>query len=294
MDAGDLVPDEVTIGIVRDRLAEDDAVDGFLLDGFPRTVPQAEALHEMLDELGTPLDAALELQVDDDEVVRRLVRAPHLPRAATSGTSTSTRRPSEGVCDTCGGELFQRDDDQPETVRRRLEVFNEQTAPLVGFYADLGLLGTIPRTGKVDEITERAIAALDAGSECTPMFRVPDADRDQVARAVRADARGRARRRRGLELMRDAVAPGITTGRARRDRCRPHPDARRNAQLPQLPRLPGHDLRVGQRRGRAWHPGDRVSGRRPRLARLRGDRRGLARRRCDHRGRRPGRCRAES
>lgn len=160
MDAGDLVPDEVTIGIVRERLKEDDATDGFLLDGFPRTVPQAEALNDMLAQLDRPLGAVLELQVDDDEVVRRLSGRRTCRKCGHIWHVEFDPPAVESVCDTCGGELFQRDDDKPETIRRRLDVYNEQTAPLVGFYRDLGLLRTITAQGKVDEITKLAIAAL--------------------------------------------------------------------------------------------------------------------------------------
>ena len=160
MDAGDLVPDEVTIGMVRDRLAEDDAAKGFLLDGFPRTVPQAQVLDEMLLEMGTALAVILELVVDDDEVVRRLSgrrtcrtcnRVWHVDFEPTA---------VEGICDRCGGQLFQRDDDREETIRHRLEVYAEQTAPLIGYYADAGILVGIDATGPVDDVTDRAIRAL--------------------------------------------------------------------------------------------------------------------------------------
>jgi adenylate kinase len=162
MDAGDLVPDEVTIGIVRDRLSEEDAQAGFLLDGFPRTVPQAEALNDMLSELGTPLEVVLELTVDDDEVIRRL-SGRRTCRSCGHVWHVEFDPPSkEGVCDVCGGELFQRDDDLPETIRRRIEVYGEQTAPLVDFYANLGLLRSIPAQGAVDDVTKRAIAVLES------------------------------------------------------------------------------------------------------------------------------------
>jgi adenylate kinase len=162
MDAGDLVPDEVTIGIVRDRLSQDDTASGFLLDGFPRTLAQAEALRDMLDDLGTPLDVVLELQIDDDEVVRRL-SGRRICRQCGHVWHLEFEPPEkEGICDIDGGELFQRDDDQPETIRRRLEVYTEQTEPLVGFYENAGLLRSITAQGAVDEITERAIAALEA------------------------------------------------------------------------------------------------------------------------------------
>ncbi len=162
MDAGDLVPDEVTIDLVRDRLQCEDTVDGFLLDGFPRTVPQAQALTTLLDDLGTPLDAVLEMQVDDDEVVRR-ISGRRICRSCGHVWHLDFEPPAvEGVCDVCGGELFQRDDDLPETVRRRLEVYDEETAPLVGFYDDLGLLVTILAQGSVEDVAARAIGALES------------------------------------------------------------------------------------------------------------------------------------
>jgi adenylate kinase len=159
MDRGDLVPDEVTIAMVRDRLAEDDAQEGFLLDGFPRNVPQAETLKKILSEWDAKVDLVLELVVDEDEVVRRL-----------SGRRTCSRcgriwhvlfdDKKDDICDECGGRLFQRDDDKEEVVRHRLEVYQEQTAPLVSFYADEGILVGIDATGPVEEVTERALAAL--------------------------------------------------------------------------------------------------------------------------------------
>lgn len=160
MVAGKLVPDEVTIAMVRDRLADDDALDGFLLDGFPRTVPQADELEAILAELSTPLDAVLELVVDEDEVVRRLSgrrtcrQCNHIWHVDFDPPAT------EGVCDSCGGELYQRDDDKAEIVRHRLEVYAEKTAPIVDYYADLRLLIGLDATGPVESVTERAIESL--------------------------------------------------------------------------------------------------------------------------------------
>ncbi len=138
MDAGDLVPDEITVAMVRDRLAEPDAKAGFLLDGFPRTISQAEQLRGSLDQLGQHLDRVLELVVEEDELVRRL----------------SGRRML------VDGEWVQRDDDKPETVRHRLEVYREQTAPLSGFYDGEGLLSRIDAIGTIEEVTARVMAAL--------------------------------------------------------------------------------------------------------------------------------------
>jgi adenylate kinase len=146
MDAGDLVPDEITVAMVKDRLAQPDAKDGFLLDGFPRTIAQAEQLRTSLAELGQGLDGVLELVVDEDELVRRL----------------SGRRM---VVD---GQMVQRDDDRPETVRHRLEVYREQTAPLSGFYEREGLLSRIDAIGEIDEVTDRAMTALGADGAGQP------------------------------------------------------------------------------------------------------------------------------
>jgi adenylate kinase len=143
MDAGDLVPDEITVAMVRDRLAEPDAKAGFLLDGFPRTIAQAEQLRDSLTEMGHGLDRVLELVVDEDELVRRL-----------SGRRVLV-----------DGEWVQREDDKPETVRRRLQVYREQTAPLSGWYDEQGLLTPIDAIGEIDEVTARAMAALESAGQ---------------------------------------------------------------------------------------------------------------------------------
>ncbi len=160
MDAGDLVPDEVTNAMVRDRLGEPDAAQGFLLDGFPRNVAQAYELDGMLNDLGTTLDVVLELEVDHDEVVRRLSGRRTCKKCGHVWHVEYDPPRVRGVCDRCGGELYQRDDDQPETVRHRLEVYGEQTAPLIEFYAAREQLVEIDALGAVEDVTERAIAAL--------------------------------------------------------------------------------------------------------------------------------------
>ena len=156
MDRGDLVPDEVTIAMVTGRIQEEDAQAGFLLDGFPRNVPQAETLKKLLSGWDTRLDIVLELVVDDDEVVRRLSgrRCGRVWHATFDPPSRRDR------CDDCDGELFQRDDDREETIRHRLDVYAQQTQPLIAFYADEGTLLGIDATGPVEEITDRALAAL--------------------------------------------------------------------------------------------------------------------------------------
>jgi adenylate kinase len=146
MDAGDLVPDEITVAMVKDRLAEPDAKAGFLLDGFPRTIAQAEQLRDSLAEMGQALDCVLELVVEEEELVRRL----------------SGRRML------VDGQMIQREDDKPETVRHRLRVYREQTAPLSGFYEAEGLLARIDAIGEIEEVTARALAACGASEPGQP------------------------------------------------------------------------------------------------------------------------------
>jgi adenylate kinase len=160
MERGDLVPDEVTVAMVRDRLAEDDAQEGFLLDGFPRNVPQAETLKKMLLEWDARLSVVLELVVDEDEVVRRLSGRRTCRRCERVWHVLYDPPARNGTCDDCSGQLFQRDDDSEDTIRHRIEVYAEQTSPLVAFYADENILIGIDATGPVEEITSRALAAL--------------------------------------------------------------------------------------------------------------------------------------
>ncbi|HEX5542014.1 MAG TPA: adenylate kinase [Micromonospora sp.] len=160
MDAGKLVPDEVTINMVRDRLAQPDTVDGFLLDGFPRTTPQAAALDKLLADLGTALDVVLELVVDEDEVIRRLSGRRTCRGCGRTWHVEFDPPTREGICDRCGSELFQREDDRPETIARRLQEYAEKTAPLVDYYGAQGKLVGIDATGPVEEVTTRAINAL--------------------------------------------------------------------------------------------------------------------------------------
>ncbi len=161
MDRGDLVPDDVTVDMVSGRLTEPDAAVGFLLDGFPRTVLQAETLDDVLRETAdAKLDVVLELVVDDDEVIRRL-SGRRTCRTCNHIWHVDFDPPQvEGMCDIDGGELFQREDDKAETVANRLHVYAEQTAPLIAFYAERGLLVGIDATGPVDDITSRALHAL--------------------------------------------------------------------------------------------------------------------------------------
>jgi adenylate kinase len=161
MERGDLVPDEVTVAMVRDRLGEDDAQEGFLLDGFPRNVPQAETLKKMLSEWDARLSVILELVIDEDEVVRRLSGRRTCRRCERVWHVLYDPPALPDICDDCGGELFQRDDDQEDVIRHRVEVYNSQTSPLVAFYADEGILVGIDATGPVEEVTSRGLAALE-------------------------------------------------------------------------------------------------------------------------------------
>ena len=160
MDRGDLVPDEVTVAMVASRLQEDDALSGFLLDGFPRNLPQAETLKKMLADWGLRLDLVLELVVDHDEVIRRLSGRRTCRKCGRVWHVAFDPPSVAGKCDECGGELFQRDDDRVETIRHRLEVYEQQTQPLISYYADEGTLLGIDATGPVEDVTERALLAL--------------------------------------------------------------------------------------------------------------------------------------
>lgn len=160
MDSGQLVPDEVTIGIVRERLAEEDCVNGFLLDGFPRTVFQAEALEDILTKLGTKLDVALNIDVDSEALIgritgRRMCRNCGKPYHVTFSPSKVADK-----CDACGGELYQRDDDKEETVRKRLEVYSAQTLPLLDFYKSKGIVVNVDGNQSMQKVTEDIMAAI--------------------------------------------------------------------------------------------------------------------------------------
>ena len=160
MDAGNLVPDEVTIAMAKDRMEQPDAEGGFLLDGFPRNVSQAEALDELLKTEAIKLDAVLDLEVPEEEVVKRIA-GRRICRNDSAHVFHVTYSPAkkEGVCDVCGGELYQRDDDSEETVRTRLEVYHTQTEPIIDYYKAQGLVVTISSLGPVDEVTQRALEA---------------------------------------------------------------------------------------------------------------------------------------
>ena len=155
MDRGELVPDSVTNDMVKDRLTHDDVANGFLLDGYPRNVVQAEVLRAFLTERGTPLQAALELSIAADEIIKRLSSRRTCRACGASASAGATS------CSSCSGtDLYQREDDKEEVIARRLEVYEEQTAPIISFYRNEGILLTIPAVGTVAQITEQSISAL--------------------------------------------------------------------------------------------------------------------------------------
>ena len=158
MDRGELVADSVTNEMVKDRLTHDDISNGFLLDGFPRNVAQAEVLRAILAEKKTPLHAVLEFSLANEEIVARL---------SARRTCKDCFQPSVGVdkCPSCGGDVYQREDDKAEVIARRLEVYQEQTAPIVSFYRNEGLLISVGALGSVEDITAQAISALSHVSE---------------------------------------------------------------------------------------------------------------------------------
>jgi adenylate kinase len=154
MDAGDLVPDEVVIGIVKDRLQEPDTARGFLMDGFPRTIPQAEALDRMLEGIGRRLSCTIAVLVDNDELVKRLSGRRICRECQTPYHVYSNPSEREGICDKCGGELYQRDDDSEATVRNRLDVYERQTAPLIDYYDRQGLVVRVEGQNSPEQVYE--------------------------------------------------------------------------------------------------------------------------------------------
>ena len=153
MDKGDLVPDDVTIAMVRDRLQRPDCDQGAILDGFPRTQPQAESLDSMLADMGWRLDGVLHIAVPDEELVRRLSGRWICRQCQTPYHTIFSPPAKEGVCDACDGELYQRDDDKPETVRARLKVYHQQTSPLIDYYRQAGLLVEVDGAGDIETVS---------------------------------------------------------------------------------------------------------------------------------------------
>ena len=160
MDRGDLVPDDVIIGVISDRVEGDEADDGFILDGFPRTTGQAEALDEEMERLGRDLTAAILIDVDEDEVVRRLGGRRTCEKEGHIFHVDFDPPREEGVCDICGGRLIVRDDDKPEVIRNRLAQYREKTAPLIDYYEGKAILKRVDGTEPPDEVNEKIRAML--------------------------------------------------------------------------------------------------------------------------------------
>jgi len=159
MNKGELVPDELVIEIVRDRIAQPDCKSGFIFDGFPRTLPQAEALDSLLSDLSYSLDVVLNISVEDDIIVERLSGRRICENNHTYHVINQPPKVS-GLCDKCGSPLYQRTDDKPESIRNRLRVYERQTAPLIGYYQNTGKLITVPGDKSIDEVYEIVIKAV--------------------------------------------------------------------------------------------------------------------------------------
>jgi len=160
MDAGELVSDDIVLGMIRERLGRPDAAGGFILDGFPRNIAQAQALDGVLEELGAPLDAAVLMDVDFDVLLKRLTGRRTCESCGKVFNVYFFPPKQDGVCDACGGKLVQRADDNEETISQRLKVYEAQTSPLVEFYEGRDKLKVVPAEGEIDAVYERLVAAL--------------------------------------------------------------------------------------------------------------------------------------
>lgn len=161
MDRGELVPDEVTVGIVKERLSEDDAKKGFLLDGFPRTIDQAEALNDIMSDLNREIEAVINIEVPEEELMNRLTGRRICEKCGTTYHLVFNPPKVEGVCDLDGGKLYQREDDNPETVSNRLKVNIKQSKPILEYYDQKGVLKNIDGAKDIDDVTSDVIQILD-------------------------------------------------------------------------------------------------------------------------------------
>ncbi|AKG91352.1 Adenylate kinase [Geoglobus ahangari] len=161
MDRGELVPDEIVIGIVRERLSQPDCEKGFILDGFPRTIKQAEALDEMLDDMGKKIDAVINIVVPDEEILKRIVYRRVCKECGAVYNLIYSPPKQDGICDKCGGELYQRDDDKEETVKERLRVYKEQTEPLINYYSQKEVIYNIDGTKDIEEVWKQIESVLE-------------------------------------------------------------------------------------------------------------------------------------
>ena len=161
MDRGELVPDEVTVGIVKERISEDDAKKGFLLDGFPRTIEQAEALNSIMSELDREIDAVINIEVPEEELMNRLTGRRICEKCGTTYHLVFNPPKVDGICDIDGGKLYQREDDNPETVSNRLSVNVKQSKPILEYYNEKGVLKNIDGSKDIEEVTNDVIDILD-------------------------------------------------------------------------------------------------------------------------------------
>lgn len=162
MDSGGLVPDSVVIGLVKERIAQDDCKKGYILDGFPRTTPQAEALDKVLADMNAPLDTALVVDVDMDILMKRLTGRRTCKGCQQMYNIHFGPPKKEGACDKCGGELFQRADDKEETIKNRLSVYEKSTAPLIDYYGNKNILKSVEGMGSVDDIFNKVCKILES------------------------------------------------------------------------------------------------------------------------------------
>lgn len=160
MDKGELVPDKVVLGLVEERLKQDDCKKGYILDGFPRNTAQAEALDIILGDISMPLTAAISVDVPKEDLMKRLTGRRTCRNCGQMYNVYFSPPKKEGACDKCGGELYQRDDDKEETIRRRLDVYEAQTAPLIDYYGKKGILHAVQGTGSIDDIFGKMCAVL--------------------------------------------------------------------------------------------------------------------------------------
>lgn len=162
MDQGLLVPDDLVVDLVVDRVNQADCADGYVLDGFPRTIPQAEALTEALKKLGQKVDYAIDVNVPDENIINRMSGRRACVGCGATYHMVYAPTKQEGICDTCGGELILRDDDKPETVGKRLNVYHEQTQPLIDYYSREGILRTVDGTIDIDDVFGAIVKLLEA------------------------------------------------------------------------------------------------------------------------------------
>lgn len=162
MDQGLLVPDEVTIDMLLDRISQEDCKNGYVLDGFPRTIPQAESLAEALEQRGEKLDFAVNVDVPDEAIITRMSGRRACLSCGATYHIVYNQTKSEGICDACGEKLALRDDDKPETVKKRLSVYHEQTKPLIDYYQKAGIIKTVDGTQDLNKVFEDIIAVLEA------------------------------------------------------------------------------------------------------------------------------------